>query len=546
MGIPPPEFWVFRCDGAATGSWANRHSNTRGYIQCGNGNGDLYVTDANGTWSWSGIRPWNTTVTMEFHILSTKEFTANIVGQTPKYDLGMLNSPGDTDRIDGYSIYYHDDWADGARRDAYWKQETAVTNLGYVEFGADNGTRTIAGKITDGTDPHCPEVPSPNFLKKSGTGVVTLSNINTYSLYTDIAGGTLSISADGALGTAPASVSPQHLRISGAGAALVALDTFTLNANRGLTLSNWMYLGVADNKVLTYNGVITDGAGSYSIVKNQGGELILGGNNAYDGGTYIDNGTLTLKHASAAGTGGIYVGRESGSDPATLNIGAGITAGNDLTIRAGSSGVKTLRAAETATLSGALAIAETGDDRFTIDVANGKSLTLSGVVSGTGGGKITKAGAGTVVFSNAGNTHDKKVLINAGTVAISASRNLGAEPGGAYADKITLNGGTLRATASFALNPYYSTTLGVNNGFIEVDNGYTLTYPAAISGSGGFGKTGAGTLLLTGANTFSGKMTNSVGTVQIGSGGTSGSVTADIVNNAALVWNRSDDVTYAG
>ncbi|HOO21993.1 MAG TPA: autotransporter-associated beta strand repeat-containing protein, partial [Kiritimatiellia bacterium] len=533
-------------DGASTGSWANRHSNTRGYIECGNNYGDLYLTDAGGTPSWSTIRPWNSTITMEYHILSSKEFTANIVDQTPYYDRTMSGSPGDTDRIDGYSIYYADGYADGQFRDIYWKQETSVTNLGYVEFGADNGTRTIAGKITDGTDPHCPEVPSPNFLKKSGSGVVTLGNTNTYTLYTDIAGGTLQVYTDGALGTAPATESAGHLRFSGAGTAFVALDTFTLSANRGIVLSNWAYLAVADTEALTYDGVITDGAGSYNIVKNQGGELILGGNNAYDGGTYIDAGTLTLNHADAAGTGGIYIGQDSGTLAATLNIGAEVTVGNNVTIRTESSGVKTLKAADTATLSGTLAIAETDDDRFTVDVASGETLTVGGTVSGdSDGGKITKTGAGTVVFSGT-NTHDKKVQINEGTVAVSASRNLGADPAGAYANKITLHGGTLRATATFSLNQYYSTTLGANNGFIEVDGGFTLTYPAAISGSGGFGKTGSGTLLLTGANTFTGPMTNSAGTVQIGNNGTAGSVSANIVNNAALVWHRSDDVTYSG
>ncbi|MGD9613688.1 MAG: autotransporter-associated beta strand repeat-containing protein, partial [Kiritimatiellia bacterium] len=534
-------------DGAATGSWANRTNNTRGYVECGNGYGDLYATYGSGsTASWSGIRPWGTTITMQFDVLSSKEFTANIVGQTPKYDLAMMNSPADTDRIDGYSIYYYDDWNGSANVAAYWKQDTTITNLGYVEFGADGGTRTINGKITDGTNPKCTNTLSPNYLKKSGAGTVTLNNTNTYTLYTDIAAGTLQLYNDSALGTAPGSATPAHLRISGAGAALVAADTFTLNANRGLALSNWMYVGVASSEILTYNGVVSDGAGSYSIVKNQAGELILGGDNAYDGGTYIDAGTLTLNHANAAGTGGLFVGMESGSDAATLNLGSAITVTNDVTIRNGSSGIKTIQAADTATLSGALAIDETDDDQITFDVANAKTLTLSGVIDdGFAGGKITKTGAGTAVLSNAGNTQGQKVQINAGTVSISASRNLGADGGGAH-EKIILNGGTLQATATFTMIDNYYMTVSANNGFIQVDPTYTLTYPGAISGAGGFGKTGAGTLLLTGANTFSGKLTNSAGTVQIGDNGTAGSVSADIENNATLIWHRSDDVTYAG
>jgi autotransporter-associated beta strand protein len=535
-------------DGASTGSWANRHSNTRGYIEAGNGNGDLYVTDAGGALSWSGIRPWNTTLTMEFHILSSREFTANIVGQPPIYDRSMIGAPGDTDRIDGFSIYYHDDWADSARRDAFWKQDTTITNLGYVEFGADNNAspRTIAGKITDGTNPKCPETPSPNFLKKSGSGTITLGNANnTYSLYTEIAGGTLNIAEDGMLGAAPATPQAAHLRFSAAGAALVGTDSMTLNANRGITLSNWAYLAVADTKVLNYNGVITDGAGSYSLVKNQGGELVLGGENTYDGGTYIDHGTLTLNDADAAGTGGIFVGRDSGTEAATLKLGLATTFANNLTIRTESSGIKYLAATETATLSGTLAINETDDDRFTIDVAGTKTLTVGGTVSGdSDGGKITKTGDGTLVFSGT-NTHDKKLQINAGTVSLSASRNLGADPGGVYTNKILLNGGTLSADATFTLNSNYGIALYPNNGFLAVTDGYTLTYGGAITGTGGMGKTGTGTLLLTGANTFAGALTNSAGTVQIGNNGTSGSVSANIVNNAALVWHRSDSVTYS-
>ena len=529
-------------DGAATGSWANRISNSRGYVQVVGGVGnDLYVTYSGGTASWSGIKPNGSDAQMEFHVLSTKEFTANIVGQTPKYDLSMLNSPTDTDRIDGYSIYLSDSAAD-----VYWKQETAVTNMGYVEFGKDDGTRTIYGKITDGTNPHCPDTPSANFVKKSGSGTVTLGNTaSTYTLYTDIAGGTLSVAADGALGTAPSSAALGHLRISDAGAAFVATDTFTLNPNRGLLLSNWMYWGVADTKVNTYNGVITDGAGSYKIVKNQGGELVLGGNNAYDGGTYIDYGTLTLNHASAAGTGGLFVGMESGSLVATLNLGLAATYANTLTVRTGSTGIKYITAPETATLSGALTISEAADDRFTVDVASGKILTLSGVMSGAGGGKITKTGAGTLVFSNVGNTHDKKVQINEGILSLSTSRNLGADPGGIYENKLTLHGGMLQAAATFSLHANVGIALGVNNGLIDVGT-YTLTVPAPIIGAGAFGKTGTGTLLLTGANTFTGPLTNSAGTVQIGNNGTAGSVSANIVNNAALVWNRSDNTTYGG
>ncbi len=45
------------------------------------------------------------------------------------------------------------------------------------------------------------------------------------------------------------------------------------------------YLAVADNKIGTYNGVITDAANTYALIKDQGGELMLGNANTFDGGT---------------------------------------------------------------------------------------------------------------------------------------------------------------------------------------------------------------------------------------------------------------------
>ena len=62
-----------------------------------------------------------------------------------------------------------------------------------------------------------------------------------------------------------------------------------------------------------------------------------------------------------------------------------------------------------------------------------------------------------------------------------------------------------------------------------------LTYGGVISGTGSLTKSGTGTLTLTGDNTYTGGTTISAGTLQIGNGGTTGSVAGNIVDNAALV-----------
>jgi fibronectin-binding autotransporter adhesin len=52
-------------------------------------------------------------------------------------------------------------------------------------------------------------------------------------------------------------------------------------------------------------------------------------------------------------------------------------------------------------------------------------------------------------------------------------------------------------------------------------------------------KIGTGSLIITGNNTYTGITTISGGTLQIGNGGPSGSIVGNVVNNAALVFNRS-------
>src|SRR5262249_1201215 len=66
------------------------------------------------------------------------------------------------------------------------------------------------------------------------------------------------------------------------------------------------------------------------------------------------------------------------------------------------------------------------------------------------------------------------------------------------------------------------------------------------AGMTGLTKAGTGTFTLTGDSTYTGGTTISAGTLQLGNGGTTGSVTGNIVNNAALTFNRSDALTYAG
>lgn len=279
-------------DGPVPDSWDARTNNARGYFEWNPARDGLAVVSQAGESGWSGVYPWETNVTLEFTVLSSREFTASVVGGAAHCDLPMLNDPGEDARIDGFVIYGASGTDEDEAFNALWTQETSVTNLGFVEFGADGGTRTIFGKITDGNSPACPARRSPNRLVKSGAGTVTLANSNnTYSLDTEIAAGTLQIAADTCLGTPPIAVSNAHLKLAG-GALLEFTEDVDLHANRGLALGAGLCtLAVATGKTVSYAGAI---GGPGELRKSGGGALVLAGTNTHGGATTIAEGTLRM------------------------------------------------------------------------------------------------------------------------------------------------------------------------------------------------------------------------------------------------------------
>src|SRR5262249_58268844 len=98
-----------------------------------------------------------------------------------------------------------------------------------------------------------------------------------------------------------------------------------------------------------------------------------------------------------------------------------------------------------------------------------------------------------------------------------------------------------------------SGTLGtgdvIDNGTLSLNRSNSYTVANTISGTGGLTKTTAGantTVTLTGSNSYSGATTIQEGTLEIGAGGTTGSLgTGGVTNNGTLAFNRSDDITVA-
>lgn len=117
---------------------------------------------------------------------------------------------------------------------------------------------------------------------------------------------------------------------------------------------------------------------------------------------------------------------------------------------------------------------------------------------------------------------------------------------------VNLGGGVLGASADWtSTTPMALTGTGGNvtvNTLDSVDSvtARTISLTGVLSGAGGLTKTGAGNLVITGANTYSGATNINAGTLQVGNAGTSGSLgTGNVVNNGSLVVDRNNALTVA-
>jgi autotransporter-associated beta strand protein len=166
-------------------------------------------------------------------------------------------------------------------------------------------------------------------------------------------------------------------------------------------------------------------------------------------------------------------------------------------------------------------------------------VTFAGVISGSG--SVAQIGTGTTILT-AANTYSGGTLLAAGALIAGDDNALG--PGAltvaANSTGPTTLDNSLGATSlanAIVLNPSANLTVAGSN---------PLTLAGPISGAGALTKDGASTLILTSDDSYSGGTTISAGILQLGNGGTTGSIVGDVTDNAALAFDRSDTVTFAG
>lgn len=306
-------------------------------------------------------------------------------------------------------------------------------------------------------------------------------------------------------------------------------------------------------------------AGSWSLVKNGAGKLILTGANAYTGGTTVNSGVLQGNATGIQGTilnnaevvfdqsgTGTYAGNMSGTGSLTQMgsgvltltgentysggtivkngtvlfntdanlgaVGAGISLDNGTIGVAAGGGGQTINRSITITNLGAIYLSN----------QTGNPVTWSGAIGGTG--TLVMDGGGTLNLTGA-NTYSGGTRISEGSLLFTTDANLGTTGTG-----VTLIGGTIGTTKDAAAAMVVDRALTLEgHGTISVENN-PLVWSGDISGTGGLTKSGGGVLQLTGTNSYTGSTVIYGGTLQISADDKLGTAGNEIVlvNNGHL------------
>jgi autotransporter-associated beta strand protein len=398
---------------------------------------------------------------------------------------------------------------------------------GAVTLSAGRTVTTTAGNLSIGG-----VISGAYSITKVGAGTLTLSGADTFTGGTTLSAGQLNINNAKALGTGTFTVSGGTIdNTSGAaitdsnnnaqawngdfsfvGSSALNLGTgaVSLGANRGVTVSAG---------TLTEGGVIS---GAYGITKAGAGALSLGGADSYSGTTSVNAGAVQLANSNALQNSTVSVGVNGG-----LVFASGIS---NFTI-GGLSG------------SGNEVLSDTASSPVVLSVGNNGSTNLySGILSGAGGLKIL---TGTQTLSGA-NTFTGGVTLVSGQLNVNSATALGT-------GTFNLSGGSIDNTSGAGITESSgnaqiwngnftfvgSNVLNLGTGNVTLTGNRTITTTASslivggvVAGGYGLTKSGSGTLVLAGADTYSGATSIGAGSIQLG--------------NAAAVQNSTVSVGVSG
>ena len=386
------------------------------------------------------------------------------------------------------------------------------------------GTGCFSGAIGDGS--------AVISLAKAGAGTWILMGTNTYSGATSVTGGVLNLQTSTALGTGTATVSTGAAIQLQSGSGITVGNALILNDsdinNSGdlrsvsgsntysgpITLANSARIN-ADADALYLNGG-TISLGSYTLTLGGGGNLAVNSILSGNGGLTKDGpGILTLTGSNAF-TGPTIV--SSG----TLSIGDG-KLGHDGSIAA-SSGI---------TLSNT-------SSSLVYNLSSTASRTYSNVITGQGSLKVTGSGSLTL---NAINTFTGPVLVTSGSLILSNTGALGAAaidtssaPNSITLASATPTFGGITGTGAGGFSSIFSTAPTALT--LNPSAGVSNSTSSIIDGALNLTKTGSGTQILNGLNSYTGVTTISNGVLSVSNLANSGTASG-IGTSGSLVFSGS-------
>ncbi len=271
------------------------------------------------------------------------------------------------------------------------------------------------------------------------------------------------------------------------------------------------------------------GGGAYKIAGSVGGSGGGGGGRVTTAG---GSGTTGQGFGGGTARGGDNSGRTAGGGG-----GGASTAGGNGAVSASNAGNGGNGTASS--ITGTSTFYAGGGGGGAIDTNSGASETagLGGLGGGGNGSTVGNGGAGTNGLGGGGGGVGHQGVGGNGGSGLVVVR---------YKGEPVASGGVVSVgegiAAGFTLHTFSTpgnATLSLTS---EGLTNLQTTLSGNISGTGGISFDGPGTLVLAGTNTFSGATVVSSGTLQLGDGGTTGTVTGPIVNNSQLAIHRSDDL----
>jgi fibronectin-binding autotransporter adhesin len=201
-------------------------------------------------------------------------------------------------------------------------------------------------------------------------------------------------------------------------------------------------------------------------------------------------------------------------------------------------------------ITGATSLTKNGAGTVTLltnnDYSGGTTINAGALQLGNGGasgsivGNVVNDGA--LAFKRSDAYEFAYVISGTGSVSQLGSGTLTLSADNTYTGDTTLRGTLQLGNGGMAGGVSGNI---VNNGSLVFNRSDASTYGGVISGTGSVAHAGSGTLTLTGESTCSGTTTISAGVLRIGGGSSTGSLGGDVVNNTALVFNRSDDCSFS-